>query len=126
MRYVTTPPRIALEVEPPQHRVNRLWVRPDGHVPTDAILSAGLITYLSDLTLLDPVMIATRRTSMGPGQIASLDHSIRFHRAVDFDDWFLYDQTSPTACGGRGLSTAAMFSRHGELVCTVTQEGYVG
>ncbi|MDO3402723.1 thioesterase family protein [Mycolicibacterium neoaurum] len=125
IRYVTAPPRIALDRELPTDRRNRLWIRPDGAVPEDAVLSTGLITYLSDLTLLDPVMISTRRTSRGPGLIASLDHSIWFHRSADLNDWILYDQTSPTCSAGRGLSTGSLFNRAGDLVCTVAQEGYV-
>ena len=41
------------------------------------------------------------------------------------DQWLLYDQTSPSASGARGLSTARVFSLDGTLVATVAQEGLI-
>ncbi len=125
MRYVTTPPRIAMELPATDSRINRLWLRADGPMPADPLLTSCLITYVSDLTLLDPVMIAARRTSRGPGFTASLNHSLWFHRTVKLDDWMLYDQLSSSATGGRGLVSGAMFNRSGELSCLVSQEGYL-
>jgi acyl-CoA thioesterase-2 len=125
MRYVTPPPRIAMELPQNDSRLNQLWLRADGRVPADPLLNCCLITYVSDLTLLDPVMIAARRTSRGPGFTASLDHSLWFHRPARLDDWMLYDQFSSSATQGRGLVSAAMFNRSGELACVVSQEGYL-
>ena len=39
-------------------------------------------------------------------QAASLDHTIWFHRPFRADEWWLYDQVSPSASGGRGLALA--------------------
>ena len=36
-------------------------------------------------------------------QVASLDHSIWFHRPFRMDEWLLYAIDSPNAGGGRGL-----------------------
>ena len=43
-------------------------------------------------------------------QMASLDHTIWFHRPFRADEWWLYDQWSPSASGGRGLALARVFT----------------
>ena len=57
--------------------------------------------------------------------MASLDHAMWWHRDVRVDDWLLYVQDSPSASGGRGLSTGRVFNREGVLVATIAQEGMV-
>lgn len=126
LRYVSTPPRLALEQDRPRDRTNRLWMRANGRVSADPVLAACLVTYISDLTLLDPVLVAAGRTSRGPGLTASLDHAIWFQRPADVNDWILYDQCSPSAVDGRGVASASMYDRTGKLICLVNQEGYLG
>jgi acyl-CoA thioesterase II len=48
-----------------------------------------------------------------------------FHRPFRADEWLLYDQHSPSACGGRGLAVGRMFSGDGRLVASVAQEGLI-
>ena len=55
-------------------------------------------------------------------QVASLDHSLWYHRPLRMDDWLLYAMDSPSASGSRGLSRGQIFNRAGELVASVTQE----
>ena len=55
--------------------------------------------------------------------VASLDHAMWFMRAFRADEWLLYDQTSPSACGGRSLTQGKIFNRYGDLVASVVQEG---
>ncbi|MFF2109376.1 acyl-CoA thioesterase [Rhodococcus koreensis] len=126
MRYVNAPPRVAVDsdIAPPPR--SRLWLRPDGVIPKDPMLSSCLITFVSDLTLLDSVMLQARKTSRGPGIVASLDHAIWFHRPANFADWLLYDQHSPNATGGRGLASGRIYNRSGALVASIMQEGYLG
>ena len=57
--------------------------------------------------------------------VASLDHSIWFHRPFRADDWWLFDQHSPVATGGRGLVNARIFDRDGLLVASVSQEALI-
>jgi acyl-CoA thioesterase II len=54
--------------------------------------------------------------------VASLDHAMWWHRDARVDDWLLYAQESPSARGGRGLSTGRIYTRDGLLVATVAQE----
>jgi acyl-CoA thioesterase-2 len=55
--------------------------------------------------------------------MASLDHALWIHRPVPLDDWLLFHKRTSTASGARGLSHAEFFSRQGELIASVTQEG---
>ena len=54
--------------------------------------------------------------------VASIDHTLWFHRPFRIDDWLLYAMDSPTAQGGRGLSRGQFFDRAGRLVVSVAQE----
>jgi len=48
-----------------------------------------------------------------------------FHRPCRLDDWLLYTQDSPSASGARGLTRGNIFTRQGELVASVAQEGLI-
>jgi acyl-CoA thioesterase-2 len=58
-------------------------------------------------------------------QMASLDHSIWFHRPFRMDEWLLYAIDSPNAGGGRGFCRGQIFNQQGELVVSVAQEGLI-
>ncbi|MFI7195140.1 acyl-CoA thioesterase [Nocardia nova] len=126
IRYVNAPPRIAVDQPVPSPPQSKLWLRAEEPVPDDPIANRCMLTYLSDMTLLDPVMLATRRTTRGPGFIASLDHTIWFHHYADFSDWLLYDKHAPSIQRGRGLARGRIFNRSGGLTATVVQEGVLG
>ena len=90
------------------------------------MLQQAAFAFASDLTLLGSALVAHGKTLTSPGmQAASLDHSIWFHRPFRADHWWLYDQVSPVAVGGRGLATARVFTPSGELVASVAQEGLI-
>jgi acyl-CoA thioesterase-2 len=55
----------------------------------------------------------------------TVNHSVWFHRQVDFSDWVLYSTNSPVAAESRGLGTGHFFSPAGDVVATVVQEGIV-
>ena len=104
----------------------RLWLRAAGELPDDRILSACVLTYASDLTLLGSTLVPhgvlITSSSVQP---ASLDHAMWFHRSFRADDWLLYDQASPSASGGRGLAVGRVFGSDGRLVASVAQEGLI-
>ncbi|MEH3033129.1 MAG: acyl-CoA thioesterase II [Aeromicrobium erythreum] len=106
--------------------VQRLWFRADGTLPDSRILHNAAFTYISDFSLLG-VSLLPHDTFIGSPEVmpASLDHVIWFHRPIQADEWLLYDQTSPSASGARGLSTARVFAQDGTLVATVAQEGLI-
>lgn len=104
----------------------RMWFRLEGVVDDVRTLRTSLLTYYSDLTLLGPTVRPHGvRVGSPDVQVASLDHSIWFHRSADANQWFLYDQHSPSASHGRGLSIARVFAESGELVASIAQEGLI-
>lgn len=106
--------------------IQRLWLRAGGELPDDPVLNACVLTYISDLTLLGSSLVPHGLTIGSPRiQPASLDHAMWFHRPVRADHWMLYDQTSPSAIGARGFTTANIFAEDGALVASVAQEGLI-
>lgn len=115
-------PGAAQPAEPRQH----VWLRADGRLPDDPILHTIVLTYASDMTLLDTTTLPHGGSWFDPTRfLASLDHAMWFHRSFRADDWLLYAQDSPNASGGRGLARGLVFTRTGTLVATVMQEGLI-
>ena len=103
-----------------------VWLRADGELPDDPLLHTIVLTYASDMTLLDTATLPHGGSWFDPGRfMASLDHAMWFHRPFRADDWLLYAQDSPNASGGRGLARGLVFTREGMLTATVMQEGLV-
>ena len=104
----------------------RLWIKVNGTLPEDHLSHLAAFTYSSDMTLLGATLVPHGRYIGSPGmQAASLDHTIWFHRPFRADEWWLYDQVTPSASGGRGLAIARVFSQDGRLVASVAQEGLI-
>ncbi len=104
----------------------RLWVRVNGDVGDDPVTHLAAFTYASDLTLLGAALVPHDMHIADPRLMpASLDHTIWFHRPFRADRWWLYDQVSPSASGGRGLALARVFTEDGTLVASVAQEGLI-
>jgi acyl-CoA thioesterase-2 len=105
---------------------NLVWLRVEGELPDDPLLHVCLMTYASDLTLLDSVLLG-HGLSWADGKTsgASLDHAMWFHRPFRADRWLLYAQESPVAAGARGLARGEVFTADGELVVSVVQEGLI-
>lgn len=103
---------------------NRVWMKAQGTVPDDPVLHTATMVYSSDTTVLDSV-ITTHGLSWGFDRIfaASANHSLWFHRQVNFNDWVLYSTSSPVAADSRGLGTGHFFDGAGQLVATAVQEG---
>lgn len=106
--------------------VQRMWFRASDRLPDDPLLHRAAFTYYSDFSLLGAALLPHGVLISSPQvQPASLDHVVWFHRPFRVDEWLLYDQTSPSASGARGLSTARVFSEDGTLVASVAQEGLI-
>src|SRR5256714_1072612 len=105
---------------------NLIWLRVDGDLPDDPLLHVCLMTYASDMSLLDSVLLGHGLSWLdGRTSGASLDHAMWFHRPFRADRWLLYAQESPVASGARGLATGQVFTTEGELVVSVVQEGLI-
>ncbi|BBX08423.1 acyl-CoA thioesterase [Mycolicibacterium aichiense] len=105
---------------------NQVWLKADGAMPDDPTLHTAAMIYSSDTTILDSI-ITTHGLSWGWDRIfaVTVNHSLWFHRQVDFSEWVLYSTNSPVAAESRGLGTGHFFNPTGEVVATVTQEGIV-
>ncbi len=125
LRYVDDPPWLQ-HAHGPREGLSRVWMRADGKLPDDPLLHVCVLTYASDLTLLDSVLV---RHGLAPGlddlSMASLDHAMWFERPFRADEWLLYSTRSPSASGGRGLATGRFYRADGAQVCSVVQEGMV-
>ncbi|MEU7699283.1 acyl-CoA thioesterase II [Streptomyces sp. NPDC015492] len=125
LRYAEVPPWGS--VGEPREPRSQVWFRTNGKLADDPLLHVVLATYVSDMTLLDSVLLAHGRGGWAVGDVvgASLDHAMWFHRPFRADEWLLYDQESPTASGGRGLGQARIYTQDGRLAISVIQEGVV-
>ena len=102
----------------------RMWIRLREGLPEDPAVHAAAFTYASDVSLLGATL-AVHGGNPAKVQMASLDHTIWFHRPFRADRWWLYDQWSPSAQGARGLAFGRVFAEDGTLVATVAQEGLI-
>jgi acyl-CoA thioesterase II len=125
VRFVDEPPHVVNEMRQPR-QYQQVWMRSEGALDDDPRVHECIFAFASDLTLLDPVVLAHGRSwYAGDLKAASLDHSIWFHRRFRIDDWLLYEQRTPAAFGGRGLALGSVFTRDGQLTSSVAQEGLI-
>ena len=102
----------------------QVWLRTNGQLPDDPVLHACIVTYASDMTLLDTTILPFGMSwASGDVQMASLDHAMWFHRPFRADDWLLYDQRALSTSSARGLAGGAIFTSDGRLAISVVQEG---
>ena len=115
-------PREKLVLLPGKASQQQVWFRHRDPLPDDPVLHICALAYMSDLTLLGSAQVnhVEERPHL---QVASLDHAMWFMRPFRADEWLLYDQSSPSACGGRALTQGKIFTRTGEMVAAVMQEG---
>ncbi|GAA5168418.1 acyl-CoA thioesterase II [Pseudonocardia eucalypti] len=110
----------------PTREPMRVWMRADGSLPDDRLVHVCLLTYASDLTLLNSVLARHEVPAWTERMMsASLDHAMWFHQDFRADDWLLYECHSPVASGARGLATGRFFTTDGRLIATTVQEGLV-
>jgi acyl-CoA thioesterase-2 len=125
LRYADEPPYG--KFGEPREPHSQVWFRTNGKLDDDPLLHVVLATYVSDMTLLDSVLLAHGRGGWAVGDVvgASLDHAMWFHRPFRADEWLLYDQESSSSYGGRGLGQARIYTQDGRLAISVIQEGVV-
>jgi acyl-CoA thioesterase-2 len=103
-----------------------VWLRAAGQLSDDPLLHACILTYASDMTLLDTTVLPFGLSWESPGmQMASLDHAMWFHRPFRADEWLLYTQHAVSTASARGLATGGIFTAEGRLAVSVVQEGLI-
>src|SRR3954469_19865045 len=117
------PPGARRDPPPPYQRV---WLRADGRLPDDPILHTCVLTYASDMTLLDTTLLPHRgKVDDERLMMASLDHAMWFHRPFRADEWLLYVQDTPSTSNARGLARGLIYTEDGTLIASVMQEGLI-
>ena len=87
-------------------------------------LKQQILTYISDYNILTACLYPNAsKANFGNTQMASLDHSMWFYRDFDFNDWMLFSIESPSTFGARGFACGNIFTRDGNLIASVAQEG---
>ena len=101
------------------------WFRLKGDTSElDLATKQQILTYISDYNILTSTLNPNASVAnQGNVQMASLDHSMWFFRDFDFTDWMLYVTESPNAYGARGFARGHIYTRKGELIASVAQEG---
>ena len=88
LRYVDDPPFGGRPGERAEKKV-RVWLRADGVLPDDPLVHVCALTFASDFTLLDSVLVTHGLSWMTDVRGASLDHAMWFHRPFRADEWLL-------------------------------------
>ena len=115
-------PRDRLGMREGKASQQQVWFRHRDPLPDDHVLHICALAYMSDLTLLGSAQV--NHTDVRQHlTVASLDHAMWFMRRFRADEWLLYDQSSPSATGGRALTQGKIFNRSGDMVAAVMQEG---
>ncbi len=108
------------KIEPKQY----LWIRANSKLPSDQLLHQYLLAYASDWGFLITALQPHAVTMMTPGfQVATIDHSMWYHRPFNMDEWLLFVIESPSATYGRGLVRGEIYNQQGDLVASAVQEG---
>lgn len=115
-------PRDRINVLPGKASQQQVWFKHKDPLPDDPVLHICALAYMSDLTLLGSAQV-THEEARKHLMVASLDHAMWFMRPFRADEWLLYDQSSPSSCGGRSLTQGKIFTQSGALVAAVMQEG---
>lgn len=109
-----------VKAEPKQY----LWIKANGSLPDEQLIHQYLLAYASDWGFLTTALHPHKVTLMTPKfQVATIDHSMWFHRPFKMDEWLLFVIESPTACSGRGLVRGEIFDSDGNLIASAIQEG---
>ena len=101
------------------------WIRARARLPDSSAVHERLLTYISDWGLLETCTHPHPTAPWLPQvQLASLSHSIHFHRPFRLDEeWLVHVMRCPSTSGARGLALGEFWSETGALVASTSQEG---
>ncbi len=115
-------PRDPIHPEPMRPR-QATWLRINGLDEQPIAIHQALLAFASDFYLVGTGLMSHGLSFMTKGlQVASIDHSMHFHRPFDMTKWLLYDMWSDTTSHAKGLNHG-QFWQDGKLVATTQQEG---
>jgi len=106
--------------------VRHLWIRANGALPEDKRIHQYLLGYVSDSNFLPVSLQPHGKGFLEPGmQVATIDHSMWFHRPFDLSEWLLYSVESTSASSARGFVRGEFYTQQGILVASTVQEGVI-
>lgn len=104
--------------------VRQVWLRANGAVPDDLRIHQYLLGYASDFNFLPVALQPHGFGFLEPGmQVATIDHSMWFHRPFNINEWLLYSVESTSASSARGFVRGEFYTQDGTLVASTVQEG---
>lgn len=99
------------------------WLRISELGEQPVAVHQALLAFASDFYLVGTGLMSHGLSYLSRGlQVASIDHSMHFHRPFDINEWILYDMWSDTTSHAKGLNHG-QFWQDGKLVATTQQEG---
>jgi acyl-CoA thioesterase-2 len=117
-------PFARLERQDPARAARRIWFRVKAPIPDAPWIHQAVLAYASDYGFLPTALLPHGIAFRDPRLfIASLDHTVWFHRPFRADEWLLYVSDSPSAYGARGFVRGSVFRRDGTMVASMAQEG---
>ncbi|QBJ34194.1 acyl-CoA thioesterase II [Hafnia alvei] len=106
--------------------IRNVWFKANGEMPDDPRIHQYLLGYASDFNFLPTALQPHGKGFLEPGmQVATIDHSMWFHRPFRLDEWLLYAVESTSASGARGFVRGQFYNRSGELIASTVQEGVI-
>ncbi|WP_049235640.1 acyl-CoA thioesterase [Moraxella canis] len=115
-------PRDPVAPEPQRPR-QASWVRVNDIGEQPVAIHQALLAFVSDYYLAGTGLMSHGLSFMTRGlQMASIDHSMHFHRPFDITEYLLYDMWSDTTSHAKGLNHG-QFWQDGKLIASAQQEG---
>ena len=115
-------PRDPVAPEPQRPR-QASWVRVNDIGEQPVAIHQALLAFVSDYYLAGTGLMSHGLSFMTRGlQMASIDHSMHFHRPFDITEYLLYDMWSDTTSHAKGLNHG-QFWQDGKLIASTQQEG---
>ena len=101
-----------------------LWVKLRSATQPGPDLNSVLLSYLSDMAVLNASLVPHRRNFFDPAlTLASLDHALWQHVPADFSNWMLVTHDCLSSEAQMGLGQTRIYNRDGSLCATVSQQG---
>jgi len=103
-----------------------VWMKSKELLEADLRIHHQVLAFASDYNLLGTALLPHRETLSNKMYfMASLDHAMWFHRDININDWLLFAMDSPSASNARALTRGNIFSKDGQLLVSLSQEGLI-
>ena len=105
---------------------NSMWLRAKHKITGCDYMHQCILAYASDFNFLSTSLMPHKQTYFKRFfQIATIDHSIWFHRPFRMDKWLLHEVHSVSASSGRGLVKGNIYTEEGIMIASTMQEGVI-